>query len=611
MVDPVLTTAAITAALASGGIGALKKSLGSAFERLADRAKTDAAAGLSKWKARKAISAAADRLFQLRMVKTIWQIDRPVDITEFYYPSRLRLGSGKAVTANRLVDIPHVGNVIVQGTVGQGKSIFLRHLATWEALDGVRLPLFVELRRILADDTLESHLLSELSTLGIPRDAEVFAYLASTGQISLLLDAFDEVREERRERLIGELETLARTYPELRIIITSRQNSGIERSALWTVVQLVPFEGDEYEAVVRRICHDEKISGPMIAGLRTETGRRIAPMLTTPLMVALLVLRYRAEQSIPETRADFFSDLFMLLLQRHDKTKAGYIRQRKSKLGDKFLERVFVALCYLTKKSGESVFSNAAMFDLTREALAASGGKGDADVDAVLDDVRLITCLLLEEGGEWRFIHQFVQEYHAACFIASFEDVAAQKFYAAMVAAPERCSAWREELGFLQSIDAYRAAKLYLIPMLEKLFGAGATAYDARAISDTALGWVGTPSPAARERAPARKRGRESVPLVMVDQEGFGAWFVFRLIELGFPYARLADAIGQALGGAQAKPTKAAVSPWRATLRDLGCHEHPLVQVEGRSMAKMLWDDLGRARAFVKSVESRRALVSF
>lgn len=602
-----LTTAAVTAFVTAGGISALKKSLEKAFDHISKGATGAAASKWSKWRTKKAVQVAAERLFHLRMVKTIWQIDRPVDITEFYYPSRLRLVPGEPVIVNRIADIPHAGNVVIQGTVGQGKSIFLRHLATFEALDGARLPVFIELRRVLMEDTLESHITNELTTLGMPTGGDVFDHLASSARVALLLDAFDEVREERRERLIGELENLARRFPEVPIIVSSRQNSGIERSSLWTVVQLVPLEGVEYENVVTRLCHDEKVWGPIISGLRTEPGRQIARILTTPLMVALLVLRYRADQSIPETRADFFSDLFMLLLQRHDKTKAGYIRQRKSKLGDKFLERVFVAICYLTKKRGESVFSNGTMFDIAREALRIAGAAGDADADAVLDDIRLITCLLLEEGGEWRFIHKFVQEYHAASFIASFENVAAQTFYEAMTAAPERSWAWREELGFLLNIDTYRAYRMYLIPMLEKLFGPAAAEYDAIKLSEYSLTWLGV---FGVHRTTAPEHPTPALALMIVNATDLGRWLVLRLIDIGFGFAPLSAAIELAIGS---EGVGRVVSEQRShwTLTDLGCNTHELVAAQGVAMIEALWEDLRKAREYTASVESRRSLVSF
>ena len=52
----------------------------------------------------------------------------------------------------------------------------------------------------------------------------------------------------------------------------------------------------------------------------------VAEVLTTPLLVALMVVRFRIEGTIPETEMAFFSDLFDLLVRRHDQWKSGFRR---------------------------------------------------------------------------------------------------------------------------------------------------------------------------------------------------------------------------------------------------------------------------------------------
>src|SRR5207249_1599742 len=112
----------------------------------------------------------------------------------------------------------------------------------------------------------------------------------------------------------------------------------------------------EYEHVVRRMANDDATANAIIYGIRKE-ATQIARLLTTPLMVALLLVRYRIDQSLPQNEASFYDELFSLLLQRHDKTKAGYVRPRKSRVSDVELEEFFNALCFVTRKANESSFS--------------------------------------------------------------------------------------------------------------------------------------------------------------------------------------------------------------------------------------------------------------
>lgn len=478
--DPVAAGATLVLATSAALKTAVSAIVGKAVTQAVQTGSESVRNKLKKWALDAAVAQAAEQIDQVRMVKTIWQIDRAVDLTNFYCPTRLLIpvqkddrggtvfagrGPLRSVVVSHVEDLPLQNNVVVQGAVGQGKSMFLRHLTIVEAVDGHRLPLFAELRRLgLADagESLEDFILSELRSLGFPADKEVFAFLAEQSRITLLLDAFDEVRESRRERLVHELEALARKFRRLHVIVTSRPGTGIEHSHKFDVCD-VAFLGDgEYQGVVRRLCHEQTTAEALIAGLRDSP--RVRELLTTPLMVALLVVHFRAEQSIPESHAAFYGDLFMVLLRRHDKTKAGYRRERQSDLSDLEMQRVFEVMCLETRSLGASAFSLQQMFDVAQRAIRACGAT--CVPQEVLRDIATITCLLLEEGDECRFIHKSVQEYYAASFLARDKSGVTEKFYLAMA---EKWAEWRGELEFLNVLDSYRHAKFFKLRQLEQL----------------------------------------------------------------------------------------------------------------------------------------------
>jgi hypothetical protein len=103
-----------------------------------------------------------------------------------------------------------------------------------------------------------------------------------------------------------------------------------------------------------------------------------------------------------------------------------------------------------------------------KEALRIAGGKGE--LDKILSDIIEITCLVVSDGDECRFIHKSVQEYHAALFIQEQPDALAIAFYAAM---ESKWMAWKEELAFLEVIDRYRYLKYFQIKELQKLLDIG------------------------------------------------------------------------------------------------------------------------------------------
>jgi hypothetical protein len=79
----------------------------------------------------------------------------------------------------------------------------------------------------------------------------------------------------------------------------------------------------------------------------------------------------------------------------------------------------------------------------------------------VIEDIVKITCLVLEEGEECKFIHKSVQEYYSACFIKGQPDESVKRFYDHSLS---KWTSWSQELDFLSMIDKYRFLKWFFIP---------------------------------------------------------------------------------------------------------------------------------------------------
>lgn len=445
---------------------AAKKAIEKVVEDIYEQLKSLAGQRIKAWRSAKNIASLYKKLKHIRFVKTIWQAEKEIDLFKFYYESKLLL-EGNRVSIHTLEDIPYTGNILIEGTVGQGKSIFLRYLVSQELAKGQVIPVFVQLMRISQDETLTDHILRELKNLGLPMELSIFERVAAAGKVLLFLDAFDEIDEEQQAAIVEELENLARQFEALRIIVTSRPDRPVAFSAFFRVFKLAPLVNREYEHVIKRMAQNDTVAQAMINGIE-HTRQTLRALLTTPLMIALLMVRYKIEQTIPENQIAFYEGLFMLLLQRHDKSKGGYIRPRKSKLGDFVLQDIFSAICYLAHKN-RVPFKTTALHNVTREAMDIV--QASATTDTVVADIVRITCMIIVEGDEWRFVHKSVQEYHAAVFISGQPDVVADRFYTAM---DNRWRDWLQELIFLRTLDRYRFQRHFYAQQLRKALGASA-----------------------------------------------------------------------------------------------------------------------------------------
>ena len=455
--------------IALAAVSATKTALTALFEAIGEEAGRSGVAfaksTFKRWQAQSVLEQVYKHSKRLRSVKTIWQVEKELDLVKFYYPSKIKSSTEAARVVNRIKDFSFDGNLVVRGTVGQGKSTFMRYLAARELEIGERIPVLVELRRIKSTESVLGAVLEEMKNFGLEgADSAIFDYLAKASRLVLLLDGFDEIAEEQASSIVEELENISIRSPTLRMIVSSRPENAIERSPHFRVFDLAPLGPGEYASVVERITHNPKLAEAIVSGV-SKAHDSIGRLLTTPLMVSLLVVHFRVGQGVPENRVAFYEPLFMLLLQRHDSAKAGYRRQRRSTLSDSQLLTFFNCLCFITRRDGVSVLRESALNGAAASALKWL--KLDEAPDGAVDDIRRITCLILRDGlDEYRFLHKSVQEFHAASFVRDQPDSLASDFYSAM---QRRWSEWEQELQFLRIIHQDRYDRYFAIPMLDQV----------------------------------------------------------------------------------------------------------------------------------------------
>jgi hypothetical protein len=179
------------------------------------------------------------------------------------------------------------------------------------------------------------------------------------------------------------------------------------------------------------------------------------------------VIIYKSYQEIPNQLSEFYESLFQLLLQRHDGTKPGYKRRRRCGINDNQYRSVFEGLCFYSKSLKPGVMRSQHVYE------AAEHGAADArlkiDPEGFVKDIVDTTCLLLQEAGEYRFIHKSVQEFYAACLLRRKPDVIVKEIYPKLVGGLH--SQWQNEVRFLSELDAYRLQKFALLPYTLDLLG--------------------------------------------------------------------------------------------------------------------------------------------
>jgi len=461
MVEPVTVAMAGTAAT---------KVLSNVMDDLYSFLKNKASFEIKKSNVERKMPALLQKMTDVRLVKTLWQIEYPVDVETFYCDSYLLIPSKIRENTKRrkVVNTSSLGskrNFVIKGIAGQGKSILLRHLLVKELETGQRIPVFIEFRRIQKNEKIIDHINRFLDILEFPTDIEFFRHLLKSGKFVFFLDGFDEIPETDVTRLLNEIEFLASLSKDSQFIISTRPGTSIEMSSHFNLVSLDNLVGDEYIKFIKKLAPSSQYAKTLINAIKSHSSN-ISELLCTPLLITLLIISYKSYQTLPGQLSDFYESIFQILLQRHDGTKPGFIRPRLCSINDHQYREIFDVFCYKSKAASSMVFNYNQVYDLIQSALSIT--KLNEDVDCFLKDIKNVTCLLLEEGTQYRFIHKSVQEYYSASFIRTLPDNLVRVFYDACLNI-SLFKNWRQELLFLSEIDKYRYIKHFLIPHFESL----------------------------------------------------------------------------------------------------------------------------------------------
>ena len=426
-----------------------------------------AAASLKKWNASTFPKKLAAKLVVADKIKTIWSADKETSLLSIYFPSKIKIGPD-IKTIDSLSDLPG-GNIVIEGIVGHGKSMFLRYLYLQElAGNGTgKLPIFIELRTLTEKRDLDTHFYDALRKMDIAVNDDIFDYLAQSGTLVVLLDGFDEVDENLVSSTIQKIEFLAEQYENLRIIITSRPSAEIQKSRLFKTFNLLGLQQEDYSGFLSKLgVHPEK-SLEIREAIR-KSPSDVSSLITTPLMMTLLVIVYESEKEIPSELPEFFEKLFFTMFTRHDRLKAGFSRKHYSGLSERKLQHLFEIFCFVSIRQRYGRSLSTEQFSDAFDRACKYSSSLSCDTENFRKDIVKVACLMVEEGFDLiTFLHKSIAEYFSAAFIWRSNDDFAEKFYAGALTRYEN---WGAVLTFLEKIDTYRYAKYYTLLSFERLF---------------------------------------------------------------------------------------------------------------------------------------------
>lgn len=407
------------------------------------------------------------RIYSTINVKTLWNVEKEISLFEFYYPSRVFMpGEELPKMPQTASELSGGLSFVLQGTAGQGKSIYLRYLYGQQAFvmpnTGI-LPLFVELRRVAVSKPVVALVGDAFERLGLPVSELLVNTYLSSGKVILLLDGFDEIEPDFVDSVVYELEHLLAKHEKLSVLVSSRPEASIQRSSFFRVIKLDPLRPSDHKPFLEKICGSKGQADEIYDAIQAQQSA-LSDLLRTPLLLTLLVILYRAQSTLPSTLSRFYEQLFDVMFFRHDQTKPGFRRARYTDLDESKLKQLFEAFSFQTQVAGRLVFTNDEFVGHLSQAQEYSGITVSAS--GFQKELTRTACLLIQDGVELSFIHKSVAEYYAAAFVQHSSQEFAESFYS-QIRKDSLHFSYRGELSYLAEIDQYRYLTYFLVPELK------------------------------------------------------------------------------------------------------------------------------------------------
>jgi predicted NACHT family NTPase len=211
-------------------------------------------------------------------LKTIVNGETPIKLLEHYVPSDF-IQQKRQVDEYVLVDeIFSLKNVVIMGTAGSGKSIFMKYL--WLTLfNGARgrIPIFVELRYLndISISSLKEYLFHSTVTYSeaeAERAREGFEAAIRAGKFIFLFDGFDELSEGKAAKI--EEQILSLSNSQNLIVVSGRQEPRYHSWQRFHVYRVLPLSKKKVTELLEKTDFDDKIKRKFIRAVKKTLYER-------------------------------------------------------------------------------------------------------------------------------------------------------------------------------------------------------------------------------------------------------------------------------------------------------------------------------------------------
>lgn len=315
--------------------------------------------------------------------------------------------------------------IIIQGTGGIGKSMFLTHLFLSSAEDydhTGRLTILISLK-----DYKESTLgIVDLAWKAIKEfDSSVaqkyVIEMFEKRKVILLLDGLDEIQSALRDSFNKDLEAFIKSYAGNTVFITSRPVYSFVSYTKFSLFDIEPLSKAQALSLVEKLeFWDEKGKNDFITALDNNLYFSHRQFASNPLLLTIMLMTFSTFGEVPAKMHVFYSKAYETMARLHDATKGSYQRPLHTGLTPEDFAKYFAQFCARTYTEEMLEFTEMSFASYMDKVITRiSGGTANIKAKDFLLDLTDNLCIMYCEGGKYYFIHRSFQEYFAAVYFAS------------------------------------------------------------------------------------------------------------------------------------------------------------------------------------------------
>ena len=362
---------------------------------------------------------------RLSVMKTLLYRNEPVRLHEFYVRSSLSIKKNDSVINiddNKLSSfVLDKKRAVISGSAGLGKSILCKSLFL-EMIDNCHeiYPIFIELRELKNHSNLSliEYICEEISSSKNSITEKNLEDLIERGNILLILDGFDEIDFDIRDRYTKDILKLSKKYKNINIIISSRPDECFSSWSGFYVLTMNELSKDKAVELVRKLNYDIELKNKFIQKINDELYKTHPSFIGNPLLLTMMLLTFQEFAEIPKKIHLFYEQAFQTLFLKHDALKESYKRKSKSGLDINEFKQVLSYFCIKTHVDKKIIFRENDAIKILNQAINHFNiNEHGVNAENILYDLMNNLCLIHRDGLHLTFTHRSFQEYFTAIYI--------------------------------------------------------------------------------------------------------------------------------------------------------------------------------------------------